>query len=311
MRIGLLLSGQGAQKAGMGRDLYEQNAAYRAVVDQASDLIGYDFQQEILENDEKLAQTQYAQMAIYTMSMGIYAALDDQIKEQVVGAVGLSLGEYTALAIAGVLTFEQGFKILQDRGRFMQVASDATDSKMLVILDNDQDRILSLIHQAQLAGATIYPANFNTPKQLVIAGLAEDIDQFAENLQQADIKVVPLAVSGAFHTPFMDSAAAELTPRLANEAMAPMNVPVYSNTTGAIFDDVKATLTTQIVSPTHFSDALLAMQAQGLDATLELGPDKTLTKFAKQILDKHVDRYTINDLASFQTVTDEIVGEEK
>lgn len=303
MRIGLLLSGQGAQKAGRGRDLFDSNADYRAVVERASELMGCDFQKDILEDDAKLAQTQYAQVAIYTMSMGIYAALDDAIKEQVVGTLGLSLGEYTALTIAGSLTFDQAFNILKDRGRFMQAASEEVSSKMIVVLSEQQAEILKLMQQAQSEGATLYPANFNTPKQLVIAGLGSDIDSFTNTLTAKDIRVVPLAVSGAFHTPFMASAGTKLVERLATESFGALTMPVYSNTTGRVFEDIQATLNEQIVKPTHFSDAMLAMADAGLDATIELGPDKTLTKFAKQMLDKDVARYSINDLASLESVT--------
>ncbi|MBM7617728.1 [acyl-carrier-protein] S-malonyltransferase [Weissella uvarum] len=311
MRIGLLLSGQGAQKAGMGRDLYDNNANYRATVDRASELMGCDFQKEILEDDAKLAQTQYAQVAIYTMSMGIYAALDDAVKAQVVGAVGLSLGEYTALTIAGALTFDQGFNILKDRGRFMQEASDEVESKMIVILDDDQAKILEQIEAAKLAGATLYPANFNTPKQLVIAGLGTDVDEFAQQLQDQGIRVVPLAVSGAFHTPFMQNAAEKLQARLAQESVQPLKVPVYSNTTSAAFEDVLATLNEQIVKPTHFAGALASMNEAGLDATIELGPDKTLTKFAKAIVPGEVKRYAVSDLESLEKVNAELSNNEE
>jgi [acyl-carrier-protein] S-malonyltransferase len=302
MKLGILMSGQGAQQVGMGADLYANVPAYRAVVDRASAVLGYDLQTEVCEDEEKLAQTAYAQPAILAMSMGIYAALADVMPEPN-AAVGLSLGEYSALTAAGVFDFEQAVAVIKDRGEYMQKAGDAHPGKMIAVMTDDQQLVVDCLAECQAQGHEVYPANFNTFNQIVVGGVPADVE-FAEHVLQNEgvSRIVPLPVSGAFHTPLLADASEQLAARLAGEALQPMMFDVYSNTTGNVFTDVKATLIRQVVVPTHFAQDLKAMVDGGVDTVIEFGPSDTLTKFARKIVDKSVRRYSVTDLPSYQVV---------
>ncbi len=301
MQLGILMSGQGAQYAGMGQDLYDQEPAYRAVIDRASDLAGMDYQKLVFNDATRLNQTRYAQPAIFAMSMGIANALKP-VLSPIKGALGLSLGEYSALTLAQAMDFDQAFKLLLDRGAYMQTASEEIKTEMIAVLTEHQDQVLATVEEVQAQGMHVYPANFNTPKQLVLAGDARGIAAVREIFSEAGFKVIPLAVSGAFHTPFMASAGRLLKQRLADERFKQSLFPVYSNTTGKPFVDIQTTLGEQITRPTHFTQALTAMLADDVDTLIEFGPNKSLTKFARQIADKSIQRLAVTDYASLQAV---------
>lgn len=305
MQLGILMSGQGAQYAGMGQDLYDHEPAYRAIIDQASDLAGMDYQKLVFNDAQRLNQTQYAQPAIFAMSMGIARALEPALPA-IKGALGLSLGEYSALTLAQAMDFEQAFKLLLDRGAYMQAASQEEATEMIAVMTEAQNEVIAAVDALQAQGAQVYPANFNTPKQLVIAGTASGIADLRTTFEQAGFRVVPLAVSGAFHTPFMASAGKLLKQRLTGENFAQPVFPVYSNTTGQVFHDIRTTLGEQITHPTYFTQALEAMLADGVDTLIEFGPSKSLTKFARQIAGKSVQRLAVTDYASLQVVREKL-----
>ncbi|CAH1855105.1 ACP S-malonyltransferase [Convivina intestini] len=303
MKIGLMFSGQGAQQVDMGMDFYQSLPAYRTLIDQASQQLGYDLT-EVVQDESKIKQTEFAQPAIVAMSLAIVQALGADLPKPV-ASVGLSLGEYSALAAAGAMTFDQALAIIKDRGRYMQEVGDQNPGKMVAVMGDDQDLIVTTLKKLQERGLQVYPANFNTFAQLVIGGVAADVDQAVGELTAAGIKrMVELPVVGAFHTPLLNEAALRLQNRLADETFQPLLYPVYSNTTKQpfIIDQLKDTLKKQIVSPTYFSQDLQAMLDQGVDTLIEIGPAATLVKFAKKIAPKEVARYSITDLDSFQEV---------
>ncbi|WEV54381.1 ACP S-malonyltransferase [Leuconostocaceae bacterium ESL0723] len=303
MKLGLLFSGQGAQQAGMGLDLYENLPAYQSTIDQASAVLGYDLA-ELVADEDKIKQTQYAQPAILAMSIGILKAIGADLPTPAAG-LGLSLGEYSALTAAGAMSFDQAIAIIQDRGRYMQAAGEKNPGKMVAVMSDDQDMVVEELRKLEAEGLQVYPANFNTFGQLVIGGIEADVDQAQAVLTDAGVKrMVELPVSGAFHTPLLKKAAKELEHRLEKESFQPLKYPVYSNTTGDVFqvDQLKDVLVKQIVSPTYFAQALQRMLDAGVDTLVEVGPAATLTKFAKKIAPKTVKRYAITDLTSFQEV---------
>lgn len=312
MKLGILFSGQGAQKAGMGADLYAALPAYRETIDQASAILGYDLQ--AVANDEaKITQTAYAQPAILAMSNAIINALGDVLPTPVAG-LGLSLGEYSALTASGAMDFNQAVAIIKDRGIYMQTVGEANPGKMVAVMGDDQALIESVLAALQAAGKRVYPANYNTFAQLVIGGVAADVDAAVEALTDAGIqRMVELPVSGAFHTPLLKDAALQLTTRLAGETFKATQYPVYSNTTGSMFtaDTLFETLTKQIISPTYFAQALQKMLDDGVDTLIEVGPSDTLIKFAKKIAPKDVKRYAITDVDSFNAVRDLLLAEGK
>jgi [acyl-carrier-protein] S-malonyltransferase len=302
MKIGILFSGQGAQQVGMGADLYAQVPAFKQTIDQASEVLGYDLADLMANDAEKLAQTQYAQPAILAMSMGIMRALPQL---QVVGGVGLSLGEYSALTAAGALDFKQAIALIQDRGTYMQVAGEANPGKMAAVMTEDQALVTTILAQLQADGYQVWAANYNTFQQLVIGGVASDVDHAVTALEAAGIsRIVPLPVSGAFHTPLLQVAATKMQTRLADEIIRSTQYPIWSNTTKMPFEvtDIKDVLVQQVISPTYFAQALEQLLAQGVDTLIEVGPSDTLTKFARKIAPKEVKRYAITDVASFESV---------
>ncbi|CAM3027735.1 ACP S-malonyltransferase [Leuconostoc gasicomitatum] len=310
MKLGILFSGQGAQKAGMGLDLYQNIPAYQATVDQASSILGYDLQ-EVANDDAKIKQTAYAQPAILTMSHAIINALGDALPTPVAG-LGLSLGEYSALSASGALDFDQAVAIIKDRGMYMQTVGDANPGKMVAVMGDNQKLVADVLTTLQADGKHVYPANYNTFAQLVIGGVPRDVDVAMTALSEAGIqRMVELPVSGAFHTPLLTDAATQLTERLSGETFRDMQYPVYSNTTGKQFtkETLFNTLTKQIISPTYFAQAMQNMLDLGVDTFLEVGPSDTLIKFAKKIAPKDVKRYAITDLESFNAVKEMLVAE--
>lgn len=310
MKLGILFSGQGAQKAGMGLDLYQNIPAYQATVDQASSILGYDLQ-EVANDDAKIKQTAYAQPAILTMSHAIINALGDALPTPVAG-LGLSLGEYSALSASGALDFDQAVAIIKDRGMYMQTVGDANPGKMVAVMGDNQKLVADVLTTLQADGKHVYPANYNTFAQLVIGGVPRDVDVAMTALSEAGIqRMVELPVSGAFHTPLLTDAATQLTERLSGETFRDMQYPVYSNTTGTQFtkETLFNTLTKQIISPTYFAQAMQNMLDLGVDTFLEVGPSDTLIKFAKKIAPKDVKRYAITDLESFNVVKEMLLAE--
>ena len=310
MKLGILFSGQGAQKAGMGLDLYQNIPAYQATVDQASSILGYDLQ-EVANDDAKIKQTAYAQPAILTMSNAIINALGDALPTPVAG-LGLSLGEYSALSASGALDFDQAVAIIKDRGMYMQTVGDANPGKMVAVMGDNQKLVADVLTTLQADGKHVYQANYNTFAQLVIGGVPRDVDVAMTALSEAGIqRMVELPVSGAFHTPLLTDAATQLTERLSGETFRDMQYPVYSNTTGKQFtkETLFNTLTKQIISPTYFAQAMQNMLDLGVDTFLEVGPSDTLIKFAKKIAPKDVKRYAITDLESFNAVKEMLVAE--
>ncbi|MBU7454923.1 ACP S-malonyltransferase [Leuconostoc fallax] len=312
MKIGLLFSGQGAQQVGMGADLYANVPEYQQVIDRASQVLGYDLAQLTAEDEQKLAQTQYVQPAILAMSTGIITALGDTLPKPIAG-LGLSLGEYSALTAAGVMDYEQAVAIIKDRGAYMQAVGNANPGKMVAIMGDDQALIEGVLEKLQSQGKRVYAANYNTFAQLVIGGIAEDVDEAVTALTEAGIKrTVALPVSGAFHTPLLQEAADQLGERIADETFHEMTFPIYSNTTSDVFDidQLHDVLTRQLMSPTYFAQALQKMLDAGVDTLIEVGPSSTLIKFAKKIAPKTVKRYAITDLESFNEVKALLTSEE-
>lgn len=310
MKLGILMSGQGAQKVGMGADLYEQVPVYKETIDEASKVLGYDIMSTIVNDEENVKQTQYTQPAILAMSTAIYRSLAD-VMPTPQATLGLSLGEYSALVAADVLDFDQAMAIIKDRGAYMQAAGEENPGKMVAVMTDDQDLVVDTIKTLQVAGGKVYPANYNTFNQLVIGGVADDVNQAMQALTEAGVaRMVELPVSGPFHTPLMDPAANQLKERLADEQFAPMAFDVYSNTTGQKFTNVKETLLEQIVSPTYFAQALQAMVDDGVDILIEFGSSDTLYKFARKIVGKDVKRYKVTDFKTYQEVREMLAATE-
>lgn len=284
MKIGLLFSGQGAQKPGMGLD-FLSDPLFESIISQGSAATGLDLKRIMASENGELKETKNVQPVLVAVSYGIYRMLKRDLPKLPVAAMaGLSLGEYAALMASEALPFEDGIQLLADRGRYMQADADRTASSMAAVLNPDVAKVEAVCDHY----AHVWVANYNSPAQLVIGGTVDEVQQAVSELkgQAAAKRVVILRVSGAFHTPLFNGARQKMHDRLAKESFAQPIVPVISNTTVAEFqgNEIAAIMERQLAVPTHFGADVAAMvEHQGIDATLEIGPGKTLSRFAKQV----------------------------
>ncbi len=279
-----LFPGQGAQHPGMGKEVYEASAAARAVFDCASQAAGLDVAQLCFSSTlDELSRTIHSQIAIFTHSMAVYAALQEA-GVTFSACAGFSLGEYTALAAAGVISLADAVQIVCKRGQVMQRAADAVEGGMAAVLGLDDAAVEQAC--AQVTDGLVRPVNYNCPGQLVIAGERRAIEQAVQLCRQAGARrAVPLAVSGAFHTPLMQAAAAELRDYLQSFTFSSPSMPVYSNLDGRPLqvDGLPEHLERHMVSPVRWKALMQNGLAAGLSTGCEIGPGKTLTGFAKKI----------------------------
>lgn len=299
MTVGYLFAGQGQQTAQMGQDLYQQEAVYRDVVNEAADALAVD-----LRNPVVFGAPQNAQVAIYTMSVGIARVLAQELPVPA-GMLGLSLGEYAALTAAGSLTLADGVQLVADRARYMAAAGQAVPGKMAAVMTDRQDEVRRLLQTID----GVYVANNNTASQLVVGGREEAVDTLVAQLKQQGIKRAMTLKVVASHTPLMQPAAEQLANRLASVPFGPTTVPVISNTTVQPFvaGTVKGTLVRQLTHPTHFGAGLQALSSLGVDRFVEVGPGHTLSSFVKQTL-PNAERYHVSDIASLNEVRGALVA---
>ena len=279
-----LFPGQGAQHPGMGKEVYDASAAARDVFACASDVAGLDVAKLCFEGSmEELSRTVNSQIAIFTHSMAVLAALKETgVSFQ--ACAGFSLGEYTALAASGIVSLADGVKIVRKRGQVMQQAADSMDSGMAAILGLDDAVVEEAC--AKVTSGIVRPVNYNCPGQLVIAGERAALNDAIELCKAAGARrALSLAVSGAFHTPLLKDAAAELREFLKDFTFNQPSVPVYSNLDGQLLDtgDMPAHLEQHMMSPVRWKTLMANGMAAGLTTGCEIGPGKTLTGFAKKI----------------------------
>lgn len=289
-RIAFLFPGQGAQSVGMGRALVESLPAARRLYDQASEILGYDLARLCAEGPaEELDSTIYSQPALFVTSLAALESLREQSPDVVLSceaAAGLSLGEYTALVFAGVLDFEAGLKLVQQRGAAMQDAADATPSGMVSILGMERVEVERVVQQSR-GGDVLEIANLLCPANIVISGsntACERAGQMAE--REGAMRAVPLAVAGAFHTKIMQPAVERLKAALSQVTLRPPLIPVVSNVDALPHDDpeeIRALLLKQLVSPVRWEDCVRYLLAQGFDQYYEIGPGRVLRGLLRRI----------------------------
>ena len=283
MVISAFFPGQGAQHPDMGRAIYENSAAARHIFDCASEISGQSITDLCFHSSvEDLSRTVNSQIAIFTCSIAALAALQEQ-DVQINACAGFSLGEYTAFTASGVLTLEDGLRLVRRRGELMQQAADHTDGCMAAVIGLDDETIEQVC--AQTPGIVL-PVNYNCDGQLVIAGEREAIAAASESCKQAGARrVMPLAVSGAFHTPMMAHAAAELRTFAQTLSFHTPQIPLYTNVTGEKLStqDFPAHLEQHMISPVRWKHLVRNMMADGYTNALEIGVGKTLTGFARKI----------------------------
>jgi [acyl-carrier-protein] S-malonyltransferase len=290
-KVAFLFPGQGAQMVGMGRQLAESLPAARALYDRAGEVLGYDLAEICFEDpEEELDSTVYSQPALFVTGLAAVEALRSQAPEvvdQCQAAAGLSLGEYTALVFAGVMEFEVALRVVQQRGEAMQAASDETPSGMVSILGLAPEQVQALCDQVRQPGEILQPANFLCPGNIAVSGHNAACERIADAAVQAGaMKVVPLAVAGAFHTPIMDSATLRLADALAGIPMSNPRIPVISNVDACPHDDpeeIRQLLVRQVVSPVRWEESMARMLREGYDSFYELGPGRVLRGLLRRL----------------------------
>ena len=297
-----LFAGQGAQYLGMGRELYDQYELVRSTFDEASQVLGYDVRALIDQDEEKLNQTRYTQPAILTTSVAIYRLLADKGVEPDMVA-GLSLGEYSALVAAGALDFKTAVGLVAKRGSFMEEAAPAGSGKMIAVLNAEVSLIEAVCQEASAIGV-VSPANYNTPSQIVIGGEVAAVDKAVELLKDAGVKrLIPLNVSGPFHTALLKPASERLAEVLGTVEFSDFVRPLVGNTEATVMEKerVKELLTRQVMEPVRFYDSIAKMQEAGVTEFIEIGPGKVLSGFIKKI-DKSADVRQVEDVESLNAL---------
>ena len=301
-KTAFLFAGQGAQKLGMARDLYDQYPIVKETFDTASRVLGYDVRDLIDHDEEKLNQTRYTQPAILTTSVAIYRLLVEKGLQPDMVA-GLSLGEYSALVAAGSLDFEDAVALISKRGQFMETAAPAGTGKMVAVMNTDLALIEEACEKASDKGY-VKPANYNTPAQIVIGGDVAAVDAAVDYLKEAGAKrLIPLNVSGPFHTALLQPASEKLAMELETVDFHDFQVPLVGNTEAKVMEkeQIKSLLARQVMEPVRFYESIDTMKELGLTKVIEIGPGKVLSGFLKKI-DKNIEVLAVEDDASLQAL---------
>jgi len=300
-KTALLFAGQGAQTVGMGRDLATQFPLAQALFERANVILGYDLAQLCFDGPEtELTKTENAQPGIYLLSWIALQLLRERAPSLTFEATaGLSLGEFTALAAAGALSFEDGLSLVRQRGRFMQEACEITRGGMAAIIGLDEAPT-----RETCAEAGVELANLNCPGQLVISGDAWKMDLACELAKAKGAKkAVRLPVAGAYHSRLMASAQPKLAAALNRIALREPTVPVISNVTAqphGSTTQIKELLVQQVMSSVRWEASVRYLLAQGFTRFIELGPGKALSGFLRRI-DKNALAFNVADVASLET----------
>jgi [acyl-carrier-protein] S-malonyltransferase len=288
-RLAALFPGQGAQFVGMGQSVLTQFPAAQRLFDEAREVLGFDLAEVCAAGPAaRLDQTDVSQPALYVCSLAaaeMWRATQPEAVSQVIATAGLSLGEYTALTFAGALSFADGLRVVQVRGRAMQSAADQHPSSMVSALMLNPEQVEQVVQQALPAGR-LWIANYLCPGNTVLSGEKVACEAAAVLIEQAGGKPVPLAVAGAFHTPFMASACDPLRQALEAVPIQPPRIPVVSNVDAVPHhdpDEIRRLLVEQVVSPVKWEASVRWLLAQELTGCSEVGPGRVLKGLLKRI----------------------------
>ena len=303
-KIAFIYPGQGAQKAGMGKDFYENSPLARDIYDRASECLELDMRALCFEENDLLDQTEYTQAAMVTTCLAMTAVLNEQVAEADVTA-GLSLGEYCAIAEAGAMDLLDAIRLVRVRGQLMQHTVPTGEGAMAAVLGMDADQIDAVIEP--IANVTV--ANYNCPGQIVITGGTAGIEQASKTLKEAGAKrVVSLNVSGPFHSPMLRSAGEKLGKELSAVQLGELKIPYVTNVTAEYVTDsseIRELLTRQVYSPVRWEQSIRKMIAQDVDTFVEIGPGRTLTGFLRKI-DRNVTVYQVNTWEDSKQIMEEL-----
>ena len=303
MKRAFLFPGQGAQSVGMGKDFYEKYEEARKIYDKASEISGMDIKKICFEGpEEELMKTENTQIAILTTSLAILEVLRlHNIEAQI--ATGLSLGEYTALIYSGVISFEDGIKLIKKRGYYMQHLLPNKKFEMAAVIGLNSSKIEEVCKQIEKTGKFITPANYNCKIQTVISGEESAINEATIKLKELGAKrVIPLKTSGPFHTKKLEKAKEEYLKELDKITFNKGKVKVIKNIDGNYYlenENLKQILAEHIVNPVRFDKTIELMENENIDEYIEIGPGKALTGFIKKDI-KEAKTYNINNIETLE-----------
>jgi [acyl-carrier-protein] S-malonyltransferase len=282
MKTALVFPGQGAQTPGMGKDLYERDARVKAVFEQANDILGFRLTDIMFEGSaEDLTETRYAQPAIFVHSVAV--AMQQSFSPDAVA--GHSLGEFSALVVAGVFPFEAGLALVQERALAMQEACESEPGTMAAVLGLDDASVESVC--AGISNLVVVPANYNCPGQLVISGSHAGIEEACIRLKEAGAKrALPLKVGGAFHSPLMEPARQRLEAAIRRTELSAPRCPVYQNVVACAVTDseeIRSNLIAQLTGPVRWTQSVQAMWNDGIHRFVEAGPGNVLQGLIRKV----------------------------
>lgn len=301
-RIACMFPGQGSQVIGMGQELYEQYPEIQALYEQANEVLEKDIQKLMFEGpQEELTETENAQPALLLSSVAVYTLLQ---KENITPTmvVGHSLGEYSALVAAGALNVEEALPLVQTRGRLMEKAYPKGQGTMAAVLGMKEEEIAEVIKNVD-ESEVVDIANLNCPGQIVISGSKAGVDEAAELLKEAGARrVIPLNVSGPFHSRLMKEANEAFQKHLDETSIQDAVIPVYANVTAEPVqnkDEIKDLLIKQLYSPVRFEQSIRNMMEEGIDAFVEVGTGNVLCGLVRKI-NRKTKTFAIQDQKSLE-----------
>lgn len=290
MKTAFLCSGQGSQYVGMIKSLADKYDIISKMVENANSIVGYPLSTICFEGPiEKLTETRYTQPALFLHSVAVYEVIRNKVKCEAVA--GHSVGEYAALYIAGVLSFEDALNLVSLRGQLMFTVGEVAPGTMFAVIGLDDDRVNEICEQLTISGSgnVVVPANFNSPGQVVVAGSAGYLRDNISKFKEAGARLVKeLAVSGAFHSPLMQPAQDKLAEAINSINFNDAKVPVYSNVYAKPLikaSDIREALIKQLTAPVLWTQSIRQMKADGITKFIELGAGKVLQGLVKRIVE--------------------------
>lgn len=302
----IMFPGQGAQKIGMSQEFYEKYKVSRDCFEKAENVTGLDMTNLIFKENENLDKTEYTQIALYTAEMAaFYAGVEEGLTFD--SAIGLSLGEYSAMTACGVIDFEDCASLVRNRGIYMETAVPDGHGAMAAVIGLDSGKIEEVICHSGLDNVGI--ANYNCPGQIVITGDKEAVENAAPALKEAGAKrVIPLNVSGPFHSIYLKEAGEKLYQALSEVTLGELKIPYVTNVDASIVTDTTRTkelLKEQVYSSVLWEQSVRAMIADGVDVFVEIGPGKTLSGFMRKI-DRNVKMFRIGTMEDIDKTVEAI-----